>query len=120
MNMYLSGILACLICSGAAVWFVFFKCCKNFQSVFCALICLGGARAFITYATSGLENCLLFFLMVLFCYFVMGKEEYGKRDLFFTAFVIGMLMTTRMDNVLLVAPVTAYVFLIEKKKASLS
>jgi len=116
-DMYLSGILTCLICSGVAVWFVFFKFCKSYQSVLYALICLGGASGFITYATSGLENCLLFLMIALFYFLMMRKEEYGKRDLFFIALVIGVLMGARMDNVLLVAPAAVYLFFFAKKRS---
>ncbi len=115
-DMYFSGILTCLICSGVAVWFVFFKFCKNYQSVLCALICLGGASGFITYATSGLENCLLFFMTALFYFLMMRKQEYGKRDLFIIAFVIGVLMGARMDNVLIVAPAAVYIFFFARKR----
>ena len=115
-DMYLSGILTCVICSGIAVWFVFFKFCKNIKSVLLAMLCLGGANAFLTYATSGLENCLLFCMMsVIYC-MVMSKEEYGKKDLFFLAMFIGILMGARMDNVLLVAPIGIYVYFFAKKK----
>ena len=115
-DMYFSGILTCLICSGVAVLFVFFKFCKNYQSVLCALICLGGASGFITYATSGLENCLLFFMTALFYFLMMRKQEYGKRDLFIIAFVIGVLMGARMDNVLIVAPAAVYIFFFARKR----
>lgn len=115
-DMYLSGILTCVVCSGIAVWFVFFKFCKNIQSVLLALICLGGANGFLTYATSGLENCLLFCMMSVIYFMVMRKEEYGKRDLFFLAMFIGILMGARMDNVLLVAPIGIYVYFFAKKK----
>lgn len=115
-DMYLSGILTCVICSGIAVWFVFFKFCKNIQSVLLALVCLGGANGFITYATSGLENCLLFFMISLVYFIVMTKEEYGKKDLFLLAVVIGVLMGARMDNVLLVAPAGVYVYFFAKEK----
>ena len=115
-DMYFSGILTCLVCSGVAVWFVFFKFCKSYLSVLCTLLCLGGASGFITYATSGLENCLLFLMMALFYFLMMRKKEYGKRDLFFIAFVIGVLMGARMDNVLLVAPAAVYIFFFAKKR----
>lgn len=115
-DMYLSGILTCVLCSGIAVWFVFFKFCHNMQAVLLAFLCLGGANGFITYATSGLENCLLFCMMALVYFLVTGKEEYGKKDLFFLAVVIGILMGARMDNVLLVAPVGVYVYFFAKKK----
>lgn len=115
-DMYLSGILTCVICSGIAVWFVFFKFCKNIQSVLLALICLGCANGFLTYATSGLENCLLFCMMAVIYFMVMSKEEYGKKDLFFLAMFIGILMGARMDNVLLVAPIGIYVYFFAKKK----
>ncbi len=115
-DMYLSGIVTCLICSGVAVWFVFFKFCKNTKSVLFALICLGGANGFITYATSGLENCLLFCMMALAYFLVMRKDEYDKKDLFVLAIVIGVLMGARMDNALLVAPMAFYAYLFKKKK----
>lgn len=115
-DMYLSGILTCVVCSGIAVWFVFFKFCNNMQSVLLAFLCLGGANGFITYATSGLENCLLFCMIALVWFFVMSREDYGKKDLFFLAVVIGILMGARMDNVLLVAPVGVYVYFFAKKK----
>lgn len=115
-DMYLSGILTCVLCSGIAVWFVFFKFCHNMKSVLLAFLCLGGANGFITYATAGLENCLLFCMTALVYFFVTGKEEYGKKDLFFLAVVIGILMGARMDNVLLVAPAGVYVYFFAKKK----
>lgn len=115
-DMYLSGILTCLVCSGIAVWFVIFKFCKNMTSVLCALICLGGASGFITYATSGLENCLLFLCMAVFYFFVTTREEYSGTDLFFIAVVIGILLGARMDNALLVAPAAIWIYFFQKKK----
>ena len=115
-DMYLSGILTCVVCSGIAVWFVFFKFCKNMQSVLLAVICLSGANGFITYATSGLENCLLFCMMSVIYFIVMSKEQYSRKDLFLLAMFIGILMGARMDNVLLVAPIGVYVYFFAKKK----
>lgn len=115
-DMYLSGILTCLVFSGIAVWIVFFRFCRSYGSVLLAFLCLGGAAGFITYATSGLENCLLFFMIACFYRLVLTKEEFGKKDLFLTALVIGVLMGARMDNVLLVAPAAVSVFFFRKKK----
>lgn len=51
-----------------------------------------------------------------FYFLAVKKEEYGKRDLFFIAFVIGVLMGARMDNVLIVAPAAFSIFFFAKKK----
>ncbi len=66
-------------------------------------VLLVSSRAFVEYATSGLETSLVFALVVWFAREATSPGE-APRRLLRTAFVAGLLATTRIDLVVLCAP----------------
>jgi arabinofuranosyltransferase len=67
------------------------------------LVLLGTSRAFTTYATSGLENPLVFCLLAAFAAtFLRGGDP--ARRLFWLSLWAALLGTTRMDTLVLVLP----------------
>lgn len=61
------------------------------------------SKAYVDYSTSGLENPLLHFLVAIFAY-VLLTEPRPKKRLLYVSLVGALVMTTRMDAVLLVTP----------------
>lgn len=74
------------------------------------LIC--NSKSFISYTTSGLENALLFFLSTLFVIFFFrvyrNKRYFDDHSIFVLAFIVGLIIFTRMDNVLIFTPVCIF------------
>lgn len=67
------------------------------------LTALACSRAFTTYATSGLENPLVFALLAAFAATFLRPQDPARR-LFWLSLWAGLLATTRMDTAALVAP----------------
>lgn len=67
------------------------------------LLALMSSKAFVEFSTSGLENPLLHLLMLAFAltYFQVMKHE---RPLWMLLLVLALLLTTRMDTFVLLAP----------------
>jgi arabinofuranosyltransferase len=68
-----------------------------------AILCLLGSKAFVDYATSGLENPLTYLLLALF-YVAYGEETPPRRRLVRTVLLASLLALNRMDALLLVLP----------------
>ena len=68
------------------------------------------SRAFMDYATSGLENPLTHLLLMAFI-LVFVQTQWGQREVFLLAFIAGLGILNRMDTLLLYAPALAYVVL---------
>lgn len=79
--------------------------CSNTYFAFFLCFSLLLSQAFMDYSSSGLENSLGYFLMVLFaCYYFQKKYSY------FFFIVAALLFLTRMDFSLIILPMTIYVF----------
>ncbi len=78
------------------------------EALFAAMVLLF-SRAFVDYSTSGLESVLSHFLLLLFLLRHMRAEE--GDSLFPCALLAGLLVTNRMDTLLLVAPALGLRFL---------
>ncbi|MCR5221557.1 MAG: glycosyltransferase family 39 protein [Lachnospiraceae bacterium] len=117
-KMFLVSLLICVAFSAGAYAIVLDCFCKTKQQVIASFFVLAGSACFISYTTSGLENCLLFFLSALFLKVYFSKETYESKDLFVIAILVALIATTRMDAVLLVAPMAVYAYLAKREKVS--
>jgi arabinofuranosyltransferase len=70
------------------------------------------SRAFIDYSTSGLENSLTHFLLILYLW-LLFKDSPSILSLAFVSALIGF---NRIDALLLIIPSLFYVLLVERKK----
>lgn len=117
-KMFLVSLLICVIFSSLAYHIVVKYFCKSVKQVFFAFFVLVSSTCFISYTTSGLENCLLFFLTALFLKTYFGSDKYGVKELFIMALLVALIATTRMDAVLLVVPMVLYAYLAKRNNVS--
>ena len=117
-KMFLVSLLICIIFSSLAYFIVMKYFCKNVKQVVVTFFVLTGSACFISYTTSGLENCLLFFLVALFLKVYFLKDKYNSSDLFKMAILVALIATTRMDAVLLVVPMALYAYLVKRDEVS--
>lgn len=117
-KMFLVSLLICIIFSTLAYGIVMKCFCKNEKQVIFAFAVLSGSACFISYTTSGLENCLLFFLVALFLKIYYRSEKYNAKKLFGLAILVALIATTRMDAVLLVVPMVLYAYLAKRNNVS--
>ena len=85
---------------------------KN-QVVFCFAV-LVGSVSFISYTTSGLENSMLFMLAAFFLKIYFSSERYNAKKMLILAVLVALIAMTRMDAVLMFAPMALYVYLIKR------
>ena len=74
------------------------------------------AQGFFSYANSGLENSLLFFLETLYLYLILSVNTYDFKRLTLIALVCSLLLMTRLDVAMLIFIPTAYIFLTKRKE----
>lgn len=117
-KMFIVSLLICIGFSTAAYVIVMKNFCKTKKQVLAAFMVLIGSSCFVSYTTSGLENCLLFFLVALFLKIYLGKERYNSRELFVLAILVALIAMTRMDAVLLVVPMVVYAYLCRRDQVS--
>ncbi|MBM4062676.1 MAG: hypothetical protein FJ265_16500 [Planctomycetes bacterium] len=89
-------------CTAAAVA-LFLRQARTAVLVAVILTVLACSRAFTTYATSGLENPLVFALLAAFAATFLRSSELARR-LFWLSLWAGLLATARLDAAVLVAP----------------
>jgi arabinofuranosyltransferase len=79
----------------------------NWLKVLWIGIAFAVSKAFAEYSTSGLENPLTHFLLVLFfCVYFLTPQS--SRRLFFLSLLAGMLCLNRLDCMMMIAPAVAY------------
>ena len=117
-KMFLVSLLICVIFSSLAYYIVLKHFCKNIRQTVVSFFVLVGSSCFISYTTSGLENCLLFFLAALFLKVFFSSEKYNSVNLFKLALLVALIATTRMDAVLLVVPMVLYAYLAKRDNVS--
>lgn len=117
-KMFLVSLLICIIFSSMAYHIVMKYFCRTKKQVIYTFLMLIGSTCFISYTTSGLENCLLFFLAALFLRLYFSQEAYNSRRLFALALLVSLIAMTRMDAVLLFVPMAVYVFLAKRERVS--
>lgn len=117
-KMFLVSLLICIIFSSLAYYIVMKYFCKTVKQILITFFVLIGSACFISYTTSGLENCLLFFLSALFLKVFLAKDRYNSADLLKLAILVALIATTRMDAVLLVVPMVLYAYLVKRDNVS--
>ena len=117
-NMFLCSLLICIIFSTMAYVIVVNNFCHTRRHVFMAFFTMVGSLCFISYTTSGLENCMLFFLTALFLKYFFKDRLYNARRMFLLAILISLIAMTRMDAVLMFIPMILYVFLARRDKVT--
>ena len=117
-KMFVVSILICVIFSSLAYRILTQTFCKTKKQVILAFVALVGSFCFISYTTSGLENCLLFFLAALFLKYYYETKTYNTKQLLILAILISLIAMTRMDAVLMFIPMILYVFLAKREQVS--
>lgn len=117
-KMFIVSLLICILFSASAYFIIMKNFCKTKKQVVCMFLALIGSSCFISYTTSGLENCLLFFLTALFLKYYFATETYRTKQLLQLAVLVALIAMTRMDAVLLVVPMVVYAFLAKREKVS--
>jgi arabinofuranosyltransferase len=117
-NMFLCSLLICIIFSTGAYLIVVNNFCHTRRHLFIAFFTLIGSLCFISYTTSGLENCMLFLLSALFLKEYFAYERYTAATMFKLAILISLIAMTRMDAVLMFIPMILYVYLARRDKVS--
>jgi arabinofuranosyltransferase len=92
--------------------------CHTRRHLFIAFFTLIGSLCFISYTTSGLENCMLFLLSALFLKEYFAYERYTAATMLKLAILISLIAMTRMDAVLMFIPMILYVYLARRDKVS--
>ena len=110
-EIYYTSIIFSIIASSLAIYLLMFKISKNDLISILIAIFLISSKSFISFTTSGLENCLTFLLLAIFYYLFFKKEIYLKKDILLLSFVSSLILLNRMDSILLVIPSLIYVFL---------
>ncbi len=110
-EMFFTSIAVNVIFSTAALGLILFFICRSKEQMLFAFAALTGSAAFVSYTTSGLENCLLFFLCMLFYRLYWSKEKFERNQMLALALILAFLATARMDAVLYLVPPIVYVFL---------
>ena len=118
-NMFLVSLLICIVFSTLAFRIVIRYFCRNRKQILMTFAACVGSVSFISYTTSGLENCLLFFLTALFLHYYYTHETYTGRQLLYMGILISLIAMTRMDAVLMFVPVILYIYLGRRERVSL-
>ncbi len=82
-------------------------------ALFAALLLLASSKSYVEYSTSGLENPLSHFLLVLFAahfLHVTSNQNRSQSDLFFAAFLAALITLNRQDLILMTLPALAYLW----------
>lgn len=110
-DMFFVSLLICIIFSALAYNICMNTFCNTKRQVIITFVTLIGSVSFISYTTSGLENSMLFFLAALFIKEYFSQEQFSKKKLFKLAILVSLIAMTRMDAVLMFAPMAVYVYL---------
>jgi arabinofuranosyltransferase len=102
---YLTCMLLSLGASILAVEIVLLRLAPRSPAMILAAAMLATSKAFVDYATSGLENCLSYLLLAAFYVLALGMRRGDERRFLGVALAGGLSLLNRMDLVLLELPV---------------
>lgn len=117
-NMFISSILICVIFSAAAYYTVVKHFCKSKNQIIMIFVILVGSYSFMSYTTAGLENCMLFCLASQFLVVYFENDTFRAKEMLKIAVLISLIAMTRMDAVLIFAPMAVYVYLARRERVS--
>ncbi len=107
---YFTSLILSLILDLAAIWLLLFRASSSINGSLLAFAFIISSNALIDYSTSGLENPLLYLLIVLF--FCHIKSHWDDPDGLTKAILIASLIgVTRLDTLALVLPACAILLL---------
>ncbi|MGH1342795.1 MAG: hypothetical protein ACRBN8_14635 [Nannocystales bacterium] len=111
-HMAASAFGLCFIFTGLTVYLLVCKLNRSWQGTAMALGILIASKAFVDYSTSGLENPLSHFLLLMFFAGFWADEDpapnVADRRIFLTSLVGGGLVCNRLDLGLVLAPALLY------------
>jgi arabinofuranosyltransferase len=110
-EIYYTSLAVSVALSMAAVWLLATRIAATPLSAVLAVAALLLSKSFVDYSTSGMENPLTHFLLVVFLVIFFSREVHTPRTIFLASLTTALLMVNRMDCVLLVAPALAWMLL---------
>ncbi|MCI9139263.1 hypothetical protein D7X25_30495 [bacterium 1XD42-8] len=117
-QMFYTSIFISVAFSSGAYYILCKYFCKSVRQIILSFFILCGSFSFISYTTSGLENCLLFFLAALFLKLFFQTERYTAKQLLYLGLLISAIAMTRMDGVLMFVPMVVFAYLFRRDKVS--
>lgn len=108
-DMYVSGMVVSLGVSLVTMAFAGLKLAPGKNQLAFIFLAAVMSRSFMDYSTSGLENPLTHLLLGIFAWIWLDRPE-GRRRLLGLALVTGLMLTNRMDTLLLVGPALGLAF----------
>ncbi len=127
-ELFFTVIILSLLLTLAAVWIVARYTTSGFRlslwKVPLLLFALLSSKAFVDYASSGLENCLSYLIAALFLVMLMSLQRDGdrfpQRDFSLMFFLASLAFVNRFDTILLYLPALAYLIWIYRHAPRLS
>lgn len=110
-DMFFVSLLINIVFSVLAFRILLLYFCRTKRQIISCLLVLIGSVSFVSYTTSGLENSMLFFLGACFVRIYFAHERYNAKNMFVLAILVALIAMTRMDAVLIFAPMAVYVYL---------
>ena len=117
-EMFFVSLLINIVFSALAFKMLVWNFCRTKRHIMFVLIVLIGSVSFVSYTTSGLENSMLFFLGACFMVQYLRYERYNAKTMLILALLISLIAMTRMDAVLIFAPMAVYVYLSKRDGVS--
>ena len=103
-EIFITATVVCLILSAVAVYLVVRRLAVTPAAGIAALAAFLSSRAFIDYATSGLENPLGFLLAAVFCLVYFRTAVFNTKTTLWLVFILSLIGLNRLDAILLFAP----------------
>ncbi|MBQ6129926.1 MAG: hypothetical protein IJI51_09715 [Lachnospiraceae bacterium] len=114
-DMFFVSLLINIIFSTAAFYILVNRFCTTRYQILFGLLVLIGSKSFVSYTTSGLENSMLFFLGACFVRIYFDHERYDAKSMFYISLLTALIAATRMDAVLIFAPMAVFVYLLKRQ-----
>lgn len=110
-EVYFTSIVVSIAASLSAVALLVTKVARSRAAAAIALLVLLFSGSFVTYATSGLENCFIYLLAALFFWLYLERDRYDAPRLLALTLLFALSIVNRMDTALLLAPALALAYL---------
>ncbi|MBM3144101.1 MAG: hypothetical protein FJ010_03845 [Chloroflexi bacterium] len=113
---YYLNVLISLTLSILTIYWLLFRNARSFGSAILGMAILVMSKAFVDYSTSGLENPLTHFFLMVFLWVFLDGENSHPRRLFYLSLIAALGGLNRLDTLLLYLPVIVYEFWQDKNK----
>jgi arabinofuranosyltransferase len=114
-EVYLTSMFLGVLLS-AGVFVIFLLQEKSNPAIWVGLVALGFSNAFVDYSTSGLENSLSHFLMIIFLVLYSNYWNNPNKSILPMTLLSGLLCLNRLDYLLLFFPFYLYILIREKNR----